>query len=88
MNPSAIQALIAEGLPGASVEVIDLDGGGQHFQALVVSEQFVGLNKLKQHRLVNETVQAHINSGQLHALTLKTYTPEQWQAASVQVNLG
>ncbi len=82
MSPDEIRSLIAQSLPEARVDVQDLDGIGQHFQAVVVSERFAGLTLIKQHKLVYEAVQAQIDSGYLHALTLKTYTPEQWQKVS------
>ncbi|HYX91026.1 MAG TPA: BolA/IbaG family iron-sulfur metabolism protein [Myxococcaceae bacterium] len=70
---------IRAGLPGAEVEVVDLQGTGDHFQARVVSAAFEGRSTVEQHRLVYESVQDWLRTGELHALALKTYTPAQWR---------
>ncbi len=84
MAPSELEALIRAKLPGAYVRVDDPMQDGQHFAATVVAEQFEGLTMLKQHRLVNEALQEYIDSGAVHAMQLKTYTPAQWQQSAVQ----
>jgi BolA family transcriptional regulator, general stress-responsive regulator len=53
-------------------------GGGGHFVITVVSEQFVGLPLIKQHRLVYAALAEKMGSA-IHALSLKTLTPNQWQ---------
>jgi acid stress-induced BolA-like protein IbaG/YrbA len=80
-----IQTLIIQALPDAQVRVIDPNNDGQHFSAVVVASQFVGLPMIKQHRLINDALKAHIDSGEIHALQLKTYSPEQWQQSNVQI---
>jgi len=77
METERVATLIRDGLPGAQVEVT---GDGSHFQALVVSDLFAGRNPIERQRLVMATVKAHIESGELHALSIKTFTPEQWHA--------
>ncbi len=61
-------------LPGASAEVEDLTGGGDHFRAEVVSDRFDGLSSIDRHRLVYDVFGAEIG-GPIHALSLKTSTP-------------
>ncbi|NEX15710.1 MAG: BolA family protein [Halochromatium sp.] len=73
METEAVATLIRHGLPGAEVEVT---GDGSHFEAVVVSEAFSGLTPIKKQRLVMDTVKAQIASGELHALSIKTLTPE------------
>ncbi len=63
--------------PGTSVEVIDLTGTEDHYQASIVSPVFQGKLMIEQHRMVFRLVQAEIDSGELHALTLKTSFPAQ-----------
>jgi acid stress-induced BolA-like protein IbaG/YrbA len=75
METSAVEHLIRAGLPGAQVQVV---GDGSHFEAVVVSDAFDGLTPIKKQRLVMDTVKAEIASGALHALSIKTFTPEQW----------
>jgi acid stress-induced BolA-like protein IbaG/YrbA len=86
ISTTDIESLIAEALPGAKIEVQDPNFDGQHFSAIVIAEQFSGLTTIKQHRLVNDALKAHLDSGTIHALQLKTYSPEQWQNFSVQIS--
>jgi acid stress-induced BolA-like protein IbaG/YrbA len=72
METEAVAALIHTGLPGAEVQVT---GDGSHFEAVVVSVLFAGLTPIKRQRLVMETVREQIESGELHALSIKTLTP-------------
>jgi acid stress-induced BolA-like protein IbaG/YrbA len=75
METSAVEQLIRAGIPGAQVQVT---GDGSHFDAVVVSEAFAGLTPLKKQRLVMDSVKPQIASGELHALSIKTFTPEEW----------
>ncbi len=77
METSAVEHLIRAGLPGAQVQVT---GDGSHFDALVISEAFKGQTPIKKQRLVMDTVRAEIASGELHALSIRTFTPGQWAA--------
>lgn len=80
MDPSAVEQLIRAGLPGAEVQVT---GDGSHFDAVVVSPAFAGQTPIKKQRLVMDTVRSQIASGELHALSIKTFTPDQWAAQAV-----
>jgi stress-induced morphogen len=84
ISPDDLKSMIRAGLPDATVEVQDLTGGGDHYKAIVVSSLFQGKRLLQQHQLVNQAVQAALHSGQIHALTLQTYTPEEWPASIAQ----
>lgn len=75
-----VEALIKAGIPDAQVQVQDLTGGGDHLQAIVVSSQFEGKSLVKQHQLVYGAVRQAMDSEAIHALALKTYTPEAWKA--------
>ena len=66
---------IEAALPGAEVAVEDLTGGGDHFRAEVVSDRFAGLSRIQQHKLVYEVFGADVG-GPIHALSIKTATPE------------
>ncbi|MGD9737227.1 MAG: BolA family protein [Solirubrobacterales bacterium] len=67
-----LRAMIEAALPGASVEVSDEDGGGQHLRAEVVAPQFEGLSRIDQHRLVKAAVKDRFEDGTIHALSVKT----------------
>jgi acid stress-induced BolA-like protein IbaG/YrbA len=72
-----IQRLIEAGIPGAQVRVVGDDG--RHFEALVVSKDFVGKSLVQQHQMVYRALGEHMREA-IHALALRTLTPEQ-QAA-------
>ena len=74
-RPEELQHRIESALPGARAQVQDLTGGGDHFRAEIVSERFEGLSRIEQHQLVYGIFGAEIG-GPIHALSLKTSTPE------------
>jgi len=78
MNPEDVKRLIEAGLDGCEATV---SGDGSHFDAVVVGEIFAGKSMIEQQRMVYATVNDRIASGELHALSIKTYTPEQWETA-------
>ena len=67
MGISDIEALIKAALPDAQVTVEDLAGDGDHYAATVVSEQFRGISRVKQHQIVYAALQGRMG-GELHAL--------------------
>ena len=79
LDPEDIARRITAALPGAEVEVRDLTGTGDHFEARVVAPAFEGLAMVEQHQAVYGPLRDVLDSGALHALALKTYTPEQWK---------
>lgn len=79
MKPEEVKHLIETGLPEAEVVV---DGDGAHFNATVVSPQFMGKSRLQKQQLVYDTVKEQLLNGSLHALSIKAYTPEEWQKLS------
>lgn len=78
MDTREIQALIETALPGATVVVEDLVGDGDHLQAIVVTNLFEGKTLLQQHQMVYNPLKETLKE-KLHALGLKTFTPEQWK---------
>lgn len=70
--------MIARGLPDAEVQV---SGDGRHFEAVIVSDAFAGKGLLEQHRMVYATLGSKMG-GDIHALTLRTYTRDQWEQAN------
>lgn len=69
-----IARLIQDGIEGAEVEIIDLAGDGDHYEAIVTAEAFRGLSRVKQHQLVYNALGGRMG-GDLHALKLKTQAP-------------
>jgi stress-induced morphogen len=73
--PSAqeLKQRIEAAIPGASADVEDLTGGGDHFRALIVSEAFAGRSRLDQHRMVYDVFGEEVG-GPIHALSITTQT--------------
>jgi acid stress-induced BolA-like protein IbaG/YrbA len=77
MHPEQIKQLI---LAGMACTHLSLDGDGQHFEAVVVSDEFAGLNRVQRQQRVYQTLKAKLATGELHAISFKTLTPEEWSA--------
>lgn len=60
--------------------IIDVNSDGYHAQVVIVSNEFEGLNTLKRQQRVYAVLNDKIADGSLHAVVMKLYTPEQWQA--------
>ena len=79
MTPEIIKKLIELGLPGADVEVEGEDG--THFSAIIVCKLFSGKNMLQQHRMVHKVLGDKLGKD-IHALSFKTFTPEEYESIS------
>jgi acid stress-induced BolA-like protein IbaG/YrbA len=75
MDAATIKSMIEHGMPGADVRVQGEDG--VHFEAVVIARDFAGLRPLARHRKVYDTLGDKLG-GEIHALALKTHTPEEW----------
>lgn len=74
MEGQDIIDMIKEALPDAIIELTDLAGDNDHWKAVVTSEAFVGINRVKQHQLVYAALKGNMG-GVLHALALETRVP-------------
>ena len=84
MEESQIKAFIESGLPGVEATI---RGDGSHFEAIVIGECFDGKSMVEQQKMVYATLNEHITSGAIHAITIKAYTPAQWEKAQ-QFQIG
>jgi len=75
VTPESIQKDIEKGMNTTYLSVI---GDGQHFEAVVVSEEFSGLSRIQRQQRVNKTLGERM-TGEIHALSMKTFTPQEWQ---------
>lgn len=75
MAADEIEILIRAGIPDARVEIVDLAGDGDHYEARVVAESFRGMPRVRQHQRVYEALGGRMGR-ELHALKLSTGTPE------------
>lgn len=64
-------------ITGMACEFIDLRGDGHHFEAIIVSPAFEGKSRIQQHQLVYQTLGDRMRE-EIHALSMKTFTPAQW----------
>ena len=69
--------LVEQQIDGARA---DVTGDGSKFEARVVSPSFDGLSTIKRHKLVYAVLDEHIRSGAIHALSIRAYTPQEWDA--------
>jgi acid stress-induced BolA-like protein IbaG/YrbA len=75
MTADELQSLIAAGLPCDHLEV---SGDGRHWEAVVVSAEFEGRRLIQRHQRVYATLGARMHTDEVHALSMKTYTPAEW----------
>jgi stress-induced morphogen len=78
LAPDALKQRIEDELSDVHVEVMDMTGEMDHFRVIVISPEFEGLPMVKQHQLVYDAL-GDAMDGDIHALGLKTYTPEEWE---------
>ncbi|MEM7608731.1 MAG: BolA family transcriptional regulator [Myxococcota bacterium] len=78
VEPEVVEARIRAGVEGVShVEVKDLTGTKDHYEAVVVSGAFAGVSRVARQRMVFAAL-GELMDGPIHALTFKTYTDEDW----------
>lgn len=78
ITPEEIKSTLEQALPGSTIEMQDLTGGGDHWQVFVVSPVFEGKGLIEQHQMVYAALKEEMGDQRIHALALKTFTPEQW----------
>jgi acid stress-induced BolA-like protein IbaG/YrbA len=80
LTANELKDYIMNGLPCDHVEVLGDDG--QHFEAVVVSPQFTGKNKVQQPQLVYLALGDRMRA-EIHALSMRTFTPDAWALATI-----
>jgi len=78
MAPEDVKQLIEAALPGAQAVV---GGDGSHFDVTVISAAFDGLNAVKKQQMVYAALGDRITSGDIHAINMRTHTPDEWRRA-------
>ena len=79
MTSEELQSIIAAGLP---CEHLDVSGDGAHWYATIVSSTFEGQRLIQRHQKVYATLGGRIHTNEVHALSMKTFTPAEWAANS------
>lgn len=75
MQAQELQNIIASGL---TCEHIEVDGDGRHWSAVIVSPEFEGKRLIQRHQRVYATLGTRMHTDEVHALSMKTYTPTEW----------
>jgi acid stress-induced BolA-like protein IbaG/YrbA len=78
MTAEELETLIAAGL---ACEHIQVAGDGRHWEAVIVSPEFEGKRLIQRHQRVYATLGARMRTDEVHALSMKTFTPAEWAAA-------
>ena len=77
MTASELQQLIATSL---SCQHLEVEGDGRHWQAVIVSAAFEGKRLIARHQMVYATLGQRMHTDEVHALSMKTYTPTEWDS--------
>ena len=77
MTSQELQSLIASGMPCDHLQV---SGDGRHWSAVIVSPEFEGKRLIARHQRVYATLGQRMHTDEVHALSMKTYTPAEWAA--------
>lgn len=78
ITPESIKASIEQGMAAIHVSVA---GDGRHFEAVVVSDEFAGKNRVQRHQRVYQALGENMRDEMIHALTMKTLTPQEWEGS-------
>ena len=79
ISPEEIKTTLEQALPGSTIEMRDLTGGGDHWQVFIVSPAFEGKGLVEQHQIVYAALKDAMGDQRIHALALKTFTPAEWE---------
>ncbi|KTD48882.1 BolA like protein [Legionella rubrilucens] len=60
------------------VHFVKVEGDGYHYHLTIVSDAFIGKTRVARQQWVYAQLKEYITSGRLHALTMKTWTQEEW----------
>jgi acid stress-induced BolA-like protein IbaG/YrbA len=77
MQSNELQTIISSGM---NCQHIEVDGDGRHWSAVIVSAEFEGKRLIERHQRVYATLGQRMHTDEVHALSMKTYTPAEWAA--------
>ena len=77
MTAEQLQSVIAAGL---ACQHLKVDGDGRHWTAVIVSSDFEGKRLIQRHQRVYATLGSKLQTDEVHALSMKTFTPAEWAA--------
>jgi acid stress-induced BolA-like protein IbaG/YrbA len=79
MTAEELQSIIAAGM---ACEHLEVAGDGRHWEAVIVSPEFEGKRPIQRHQRVYATLGARMRTDEVHALSMRTYTPAEWANTS------
>ena len=77
-TPESIEQHISQGM---TTTYLSVEGDGRHFEAVVVSEEFAGKSRVQRHQHVFKVLGDRMRDEMIHALSIKTYTPQEWESS-------
>ncbi len=80
MELNEIKTLLENAL---EVDLVKVSGEGSHYNVIAVGQIFDGMSRVKKQQTIYGPLSEHIASGEIHALTIKAFTPEQWKRESL-----
>ena len=86
MTLDQIKLIIEQSVPQSTVHILDPMNDGQHLQAFVISPVFEGMMLVKQQQMVMKALKEALKES-VHALGLKTFTPEKWETVRKEYHL-
>ena len=81
MEEKEVQALLEKDFPDSQIAIVDTRGSGDHFEIMVVSNDFDGVALIDRHRMIHSALGENLG-GAIHAVEIKAYTNEQWENIS------
>lgn len=81
MTPDLLELKIQQSIPDAKIQI---ETDGTHYFVKVISHEFTGKSRIARQQMIYQTVQTELQNGSLHALSLQTHTPEEWENQSKQ----
>ena len=76
MHPTEIESILRAAL---ALDELHVQGENGHFQVIAVSPLFAGMSRVKKQQTIYAPLTEHIASNAIHALSIKAFTPEEWQ---------
>jgi acid stress-induced BolA-like protein IbaG/YrbA len=76
MDPQDIAQLIESGMPGGEVRVTSADN--THYAAVVVSESFLGKQRIARHQMIYQCL-GNLMGNEIHAMSIRAHTPDEWE---------
>ena len=72
MNIDQMRQRLATTYPDGSIDVVDLTGGGDHWEVSIESDAFKGMSRIQQHQAVMAVFGPELKTGEVHALSIRT----------------